>query len=122
MTIAEAVAEFSLRHPDAPATLLPAGEGIVLGLSGALDMKISHDVDSLLSEVIDLAEVGQLFTVDLAKVDYISSTGVGSLVMALTRARKRNITLKLRDITDKVRSVFDLLGFLQFFGESRTHE
>lgn len=121
MTIAEIVAEFSFRHPGAPATLLPTGEGIVLGLSGALDMKISHDVDGLLSAIIDLAEVGKPIIIDLGKVDYISSTGVGSLVMALTRARKRNITLKLRDITDKVRSVFDLLGFLQFFGESRTH-
>jgi anti-sigma B factor antagonist len=64
---------------------------------------------------------GKPIIIDLGKVDFISSTGVGSLVMALTRARKRNITLKLRDITDKVRSVFDLLGFLQFFGESRTH-
>ncbi len=121
MTIANIVADFSSRHPDAPAALLPADEGIVLGLSGALDMRISHDVDGLLSAVIDLAEVGHPFWVDLAGVDYISSTGVGSLVMALTRARKQNIPLHLRDMTDKVRSVFDLLGFLQFFEESSSH-
>ncbi|MEI6389151.1 MAG: STAS domain-containing protein [Spirochaetota bacterium] len=122
MTIAETVAEFSSRHPEAPAVMLPTDKGIALGLSGALEMRISHDIDGLLSAVIDLAEVGQPLVVDLGRVDYISSTGVGSLVMALTRARKRNITLSLRDLTDKVRSVFDLLGFLQFFGESRTHE
>ncbi|MEI6877267.1 MAG: STAS domain-containing protein [Spirochaetota bacterium] len=121
MTMAEIVADFTSRHPDAPAALIPADKGVVLALSGSLDMNNSQDVEYLLSTLIGIAEMGHPFMIDLGRVNYISSTGVGSLVMALTNARKRNIHLGLRKMTDKVRSVFDLLGFTSFFEESSSH-
>ncbi|MEI6874522.1 MAG: STAS domain-containing protein [Spirochaetota bacterium] len=115
MVLAKLAEDFTARHPETSATVDRSEGGILLSLAGSLDMRVSRDLDDLLASVVDLAEPGHPFTVDLGSVDYMSSTGVGTLVLALSRARKKNIVLTLRNMTDKVCGVFELLGFLQFF-------
>ena len=115
MVIADLVEGFTARHPETSAVVDCSKGGIVLSLAGSLDMRVSHDLDELLASAVDLAEPGHPFAVDMGSVDYISSTGVGTLVMALSRARKKNIVQTLRNMTATVSGVFELLGFLQFF-------
>jgi len=115
MRYGEILAVFAARHPEASATLVSDARGVVVSLSGSLDMAVSEDFGVLLSSSLELAEVGRPFVVDLSGVAYISSTGVGTLVTALAHARRRSIPLSLRNMSPAVRDVFELLGFLPFF-------
>src|SRR4029077_2611607 len=69
---------------------------------------------------------------NLGNVNYIDSTGVGTLVGALTSVKKKNGELKLLNLTNKVRdimqitklyTVFDILKYedegVNAFGQSR---
>jgi anti-anti-sigma factor len=117
MSISAVVDNFSAMHTEAPASVVEGRDGIVLSLSGSFDMKLASDVEGFLVSVIDLVEMGRPLILDLSGVDYMSSTGIGSLVTSLVRAKRRNVRLVVRNMTPKVRSVFELLGFMQFFNE-----
>ena len=109
------VEAFSIRHPEAPISVSVSPSATVLAFSGSFDMRFSTEVEALLAKVIDLVEIDRPLVLDLSAVGYISSTGVGALVATLARSRRRNLPLVLRNMTPKVSSVFELLGFLQFF-------
>jgi anti-anti-sigma factor len=117
MSISAVVDNFSAMHTEAPASVAEGRDGIVLSLSGSFDMKLASEVEGFLVSVIDLVEMGRPLILDLSGVDYMSSTGIGSLVTSLVRAKRRNVRLVVRNMTPKVRSVFELLGFMQFFNE-----
>lgn len=90
--------------------------------SGAIDLSYAKQVQDLMPELIGHAETMSHIILDLANVHYISSTGVGALSSALILARKRGLTLLLRGLQPKVRSVFVLLGLMQFFEEAKICE
>jgi anti-anti-sigma factor len=115
MSILQIINEFSARHPEAPIAVAIGPSGTIVALAGSFDMRISTEVEVLLAAVVDLAEIDRPLILDLSAVGYVSSTGVGALVTTLARARRRNLPLFLRNMTPKVSSVFELLGFLQFF-------
>jgi anti-anti-sigma factor len=83
---------------------------------------LAADIEILLASVIDLVEIVHPLVLDLAAVNYISSSGVGALAMALARARKRNMSFFVRNMTTKVRAVFEILGLLDFFAEESIDE
>ena len=53
--------------------------------------------------------------IDLLKISYISSTGVGALSYILIQTKKTNLALYLTNVGQKVRSVLDTLGMTGFF-------
>jgi anti-sigma B factor antagonist len=122
MPITDEVEGFSRLHPAAPVTVVEERGRIVLFLSGSFDIKLSADIEVLLAGVIDRAEIARPLVLDLAAVNYISSSGVGALAATLVRARKRNISLFVRNMTAKVRSVFEILGLLNYFVEESADE
>ncbi|HUW68760.1 MAG TPA: STAS domain-containing protein [bacterium] len=90
-------------------------------LSGSIDMRYAKDLQKLLRTVIDQLGMSSTIIIDMRYVDYISSTGVGAFVTSLVEAKRRDMTLKLRDMQPKVSAIFELLGFLGFFKEAPTH-
>jgi anti-anti-sigma factor len=122
MPIVAIVERFSALHPEAPARVAEDRGRIVLSLSGSFDIKLAADIEILLASVIDLVEIVHPLVLDLAAVNYISSSGVGALAMALARARKRNMSFFVRNMTTKVRAVFEILGLLDFFAEESIDE
>jgi anti-sigma B factor antagonist len=117
MPIASIVERFSVLHPETPVKVAEDRGRIILSLSGSFDIKLAAEVEILLADVIDGAEIVHPLVLDLAAVNYISSSGVGALANALARARKRNLPFFVRNMTAKVRMVFDILGLLEFFVE-----
>ena len=95
---------------------------IVIRLTGSLDLRSSSALQNLLASIIAGMDLGVRLIVDLQNVSYIPSAGVGALTMALSNAKKRDITFQLYHIQPKVRSVFDLLGFMSFFEEAKNDE
>ncbi len=93
-------------------------KGLVILLSGSLDLECSRSLQDLLSWIIEHHSGSYSLIVDLEHVNYISSTGVGALTIALTTARKRDTRLQLRNLQPKVRAIFQLLGLMNYFEEA----
>jgi len=117
MDCVQTVDRFFKKNPSMAVTLLEDTSGVVLSLKGSLDMQTSTALQELLLYVIDTMSGHKRLLLDLHDVNYVPSTGVSALTIALTMARKRSIRLQLGGIQPKVRSVIELLGFMSFFEE-----
>lgn len=83
-----------------------AGDVAVVEVSGEIDLNSSPELQQVLLELFDRRPSGVV--VNLKDVPYMDSSGVASLVKALARARRNNISLRLTGMTDRVRSVFEI--------------
>jgi anti-sigma B factor antagonist len=117
------IREHNERHPQAPVESGCTGCGdLVLALSGELEMKASNDIAPLLEAALfEIPARGRLL-LDLSRVGYISSTGVGLLATTMISAKKRLITLVLLDVPPRVRNIMDTLGLLSFFTVEASRE
>ncbi|MCW5699583.1 MAG: STAS domain-containing protein [Rhodospirillales bacterium] len=80
-------------------------EGIVVSLSGDVDLQSSPEVRKILLETV---EHKRPVIIDLSGVGYIDSSGIASLVEALQRSRKNGIDLVLASISDAALRVLQL--------------
>jgi anti-sigma B factor antagonist len=85
----------------------------VLEVRGEVDV---HSAPQLRDRVIDLLDDGALaVVVDLNKLSFIDSTGLGALVAALNRANDRNATLLLACSSERILRLFTITGLDQLF-------
>ena len=116
MRIEETLERYNAAHPQARVeTSTQASGDFVLALSGELDMKTSNDLVPLLEAAVLACPAKRRFILDLAKVGYISSTGVGLLTTAMVAAEKRDAEFILLDVPPRVKNVMDTLGLVAFF-------
>ena len=82
-----------------------------VNVEGFLDSSTFPELQEYLEELIR----NQTFRiiVNLEKLDYISSAGIGVLMGMLQEVRGNNGDLKLIGMPPKIRNLFDLLGFSQ---------
>ena len=88
---------------------------LVIHVDGLLN---TDNADEFRNAIVNaLKEVSDVKTAafDLSKLSYISSTGLGSFTVIQSEAKKAGITFSLFGITEKVQSIFDNLGFTNFF-------
>lgn len=84
-----------------------------LRVLGYLD---AHTVDSFEHTVEQLlSESTKRFILDLEEMDYISSAGIGALMVFLQQLRRSDGDMVLLRPSPKVFKVLDLLGFTQIF-------
>jgi anti-anti-sigma factor len=100
--------ELSAKVSDSP-------PGLCLILSGSLDNNNSREFHELASEALASIEGGDSLILDLEALEYISSSGVGTLTTLLAEARRSGVFLFIRNMRDRVKAVFDVLGFSDFF-------
>ena len=115
MDIIEAIKAFSAKNPRAAVGLLEDRIGLVVTLSGSLELESSYELQNILSRVVESIEPGKRLAIDLSGLAYISSTGVGALTATLISARKRGVGIVFRRIPPKVSSILDILGLSSFF-------
>ena len=87
---------------------------VILELSG----KIMGGPDaSLLNDKLhDLVDAGKnKVIVDLAKVNWMNSSGLGILIGALTTIRNNNGELKLANVTERIKSLFIITKLITVF-------
>jgi anti-anti-sigma factor len=89
--------------------------GLSLELGGSLDGNNSHDFGAIAKAALQSVRGGDALILDLGSLTYISSTGVGAFTTILAEARRRETYLFLRGVQERVKSVFDVLGFSEFF-------
>ncbi|OYW61073.1 MAG: anti-anti-sigma factor [Rhizobiales bacterium 12-68-15] len=90
-----------------------AGSDVVLKVSGRLDTPNAKPFEASLMEAISSTDGG--ITVDLAGVDYVSSSGLRALLVAGKAMRTAKRDLALRSLQPQIREVFDISGFSTLF-------
>ena len=89
-----------------------AGGVTVVALSGALD---STSAPGLQETLLPLCEPDSRILLDMSGVDYLSSAGLRSLLTMYRRITENAGRVVLVGLTDRVKDVMDITGFLEFF-------
>src|SRR6266566_2771618 len=89
------------------------GDASLLTLRGEIDV---YTAPRLRQTLIDLVEGGATdIVVDMEKVDFLDSTGLGVLVGGLKRVKDREGTMKLVATQDRILKIFDITGLAKVF-------
>lgn len=82
------------------------GQTVIVEFQGELDISTAPKAREAI--VAFLAEGCRHLIVNLHKIDYIDSTGLGALVGALRRAREQGGELRLVGLSGRVRRLFEI--------------
>lgn len=93
------------REQDGIIILQPKGK-----IMGGPDASLLHDK---LHEVIEAGK--RKVVIDLSKVDWMNSTGLGILISSYTTLRNNDGELKLANVTDKIRSLLTITKLVTVF-------
>jgi anti-sigma B factor antagonist len=94
------------------------GTASVLTLRGEIDV---YTAPRLRQAIVDLVNGGATrVVVDMEKVDFLDSTGLGVLVEGLKRARSKESDLAIVATQDKILKIFDITGLNKAFSIHRT--
>jgi anti-sigma B factor antagonist len=89
------------------------GDGVAtIALSGDVDLVVADGLLGALSEVIDDAATTRV-VVDMSRVRFWDSSGVGALVAAYRRASERGTPLVVGEMSEQVRQILHLTGLHQ---------
>ena len=86
---------------------------IVAALSGDLDNAASTQAERSLASVFERTDCDVV--IDCAELNYISSSGLRILLNIYKHTRTNGHKALLKDMTDEVKEVFQISGFLQLF-------
>lgn len=97
------------------AIILTDGEhGVVVCLDGRLNVDSSPAFRDQLLAIL-LEQSPKNLTVDLARVSYIDSSGIATLIQGLKIARQHRIGLHLRGLEGRLLHLFEATGVLGLF-------
>jgi anti-sigma B factor antagonist len=89
------------------------GDVAVLTVRGEIDV---YTAPRLRQAIVDLVDAGSArIVVDMERVDFLDSTGLGVLVEGLKRARNRDGELSIVTSQDKILRIFDITGLNKTF-------
>lgn len=83
-----------------------SGSQVIVTPNGDVDLSCSRDLQTHIRKALDGKPKSLI--VNLAKVPYMDSSGVATLVEAMQIARKQGTKLVLCGLQDKVRSIFEI--------------
>jgi anti-sigma B factor antagonist len=86
----------------------------VLSLEGRLDASSARDIKEKVGSLSRENRVN--LVIDMAGVDFIDSSGLGSLVSSLRTVNKLGGDIKISALQDQVRAVFELTRLHRIFG------
>lgn len=86
---------------------------VLVEVIGTLDMQSSPDLGKTLKKLAD-QKLGRMM-VDLSKVDYMDSSGVGVLISGLKMAQKRDVHFALINVAARVLMVIEMTRLTELF-------
>lgn len=89
------------------------GEVTILELGGRLDSNTSKVLEDKIMEI--LGQGKKKLLIDFQDVDYINSTGLRVLLLALQQLKKNQGKLILSTIKDYMKEVFEISGYTEIF-------
>ncbi len=96
------------------------GDVLVLEVKGRIDNSTAPALGVKLSDTLGARE--RRLVLDLRQLEYIGSAGFRILLLAAKRAEEAGSRFVLCGISDKVRQLFDLGGFLDLLPISASRE
>ena len=84
------------------------GNAVNLALEGRLDTTTAPQLEEALKENMDGVET---LTLDMEKLEYVSSAGLRVLLAAQKRMNAVKGTMVLRNVCDDIKEVFEITGF-----------
>ncbi len=85
----------------------------VLRLEGRLDASSSKEIKDRISDLAKNKRVN--LVVDMAGINFIDSSGLGSLVASLRSANKLGGDIRIASLQDQVRAIFELTRLHRIF-------
>lgn len=82
----------------------------ILALVGRLDTMTAPELETEISAMLPTV---QSLTLDMEKIDYISSAGL-RVILKTQKALEKKSGLKITHVPEAVREVFDMTGFSDF--------
>lgn len=82
---------------------------------------VAGTTEELYQEVKHLLPQAKVVVVDLAELDYVDSSGLGTLVRLHTSARKLGCDFKLLHLGKQLRNVLKLTNLLSVFAQAEDH-
>jgi len=95
-----------------PFKFTKSSDQLVLTLSGDIDLEITPDVKNELSE--NLEDVSR-FEIDGRQVNYIDSSGISILVIAMQNCKQKNIDFSISKASDELMRVIELAHLDKLF-------
>ena len=92
--------------------LIKHGRDAELKLDGYIDATNANDVDKILTDVV--AQFDNV-TLDMAKLEYVSSAGLRAFKHAYMDLRRKSGVLAAKNVSKAVMEVFELTGFTRLF-------
>lgn len=88
-------------------------KAVVLDINGEIDL---YNAPEIKSKITELMESGKSdIIINLEKVSYIDSSGIGVLISSLSNLKKAGGSLKIINVFASVRKVFELTKLTSFF-------
>jgi len=87
----------------------------IVRATGRITLATSATLQNTLRELID---EGQRITLDLTKVDYIDSAGLGGLVCVYVHAKRANCALRVANQKQRIKDLFNRSGLACVFDGS----
>lgn len=78
-------------------------------LKGILDISTTHLIDRHLKDLTGIEEI--IF--DFSGLEFIDSTGIGSIMNAIYLSQEKNILIKFKGIDELTHQVFQTIGLYQ---------
>lgn len=86
----------------------------ILSVVGEMDLSNAADLKTVIEEQLSAGIISKLI-IDLGKVSYLDSSGIGILVASFTKVRKAGGSLKLANLSETVRETLKLTNLIEFF-------
>jgi anti-anti-sigma factor len=81
-----------------------------LAVAGEIDILTAPDLARFLGDHLDEAPSGATVTVDLSQVGLLSAVGIGVLVQAAKKSRRKGVRLVVDPVSPQVRRALQLSG------------
>lgn len=89
------------------------GNITTLDINGEIDLYNAPEIKDIISKLIE--EQKYYVIINLEKVSYIDSSGIGALISSLSNLKKYQGGLKIIHVAGSVRKVFELTKLTSFF-------
>ncbi|HNU91819.1 MAG TPA: STAS domain-containing protein [Spirochaetota bacterium] len=89
------------------------GEVVVLDIAGEIDLYNAPEIKDIINKLIEEQRYNVI--INLEKVSYIDSSGIGALISSLSNLKKYQGGLKIINVYASVRKVFELTKLTSFF-------
>jgi anti-sigma B factor antagonist len=94
-------------------TTRASGEIVILDITGEIDLYNAPEIKDIINKMIEDQKYNVI--INLEKVSYIDSSGIGALISSLSNLKKYQGGLKIINVYASVKKVFELTKLTSFF-------